>query len=348
MSRRRERRWPILALSILGLTWATPAHAQDEPFTLVALPDTQHYTCTDGSNCVADEQIFELQTEWIAANRDRLDIRFVAGLGDCVQDGDDTAHFEIADEALRTLEAATSSEHPDGIPYGLPVGNRDQFPSSSPGSIPSVDDVLHPSQGSTTEDWNSWFGVDRYCPEGVCRSYYGDHFGLNNDNHYDLFEANGYRFVVVHVEFMETDSDLRRAVIAWADDVLEAHADRRAIVVSHYVMKTGTQGPFSDQGSALYQGLKEHPNLFLILGGHITGEGRRADVFEGRTVHTVLSDYQGREDGGQGWLRLLEFRPAEDLVSIETWSPWLDEFETDSSSQFTLPYEKVLRELVFA
>lgn len=322
---------PVPVLGLLALLGPATALAQAAPFTLVALPDTQFYTCDDGSSCVASEDIFATQTEWIVANREALDIRFVTGLGDCVQDGDVVPQYRIADDALSLLEEDVASERPDGIPFGLAVGNRDQEPSGDPGSLSNP--------GSTTTVWNDWFGLDRFCPDGDCRSYYGDHYGGNNDNHYDLFEVNGYRFVVVHVEFMEFDSDLRRDVLDWADDVLDEHADRRAIVVSHYVMKTGVDGPFSDQGQALYDRLKQHENLFLMLGGHITGEGRRTDTLEGRKVHTVLADYQGREDGGAGFLRLLEFVPEDDEIRVRTYSPWLDAYETDGSSEFTLAYD---------
>ena len=137
---------------------------------------------------------------------------------------------------------------------------------------------------------------------------------------------------------MPTDTALRQAVIAWADNVLTTYSERRAIVVSHHVLDAGASPEFSNQGSALYEGLKHHPNLFLILGGHVSNESRRSDTFNGNTVHTLLSDYQGRTNGGNGWLRILEFQPSSNLISVRTYSPTLDAFETDAGSQFTLPY----------
>ena len=79
-----------------------------------------------------------------------------------------------------------------------------------------------------------------------------------------------------------------------------------------------------------------------MLCGHVTPpEGRRSDTFNGRTVHTVLSDYQGRTNGGNGWLRLCEFSPANNVIRVRRTRPWLNQFEADadSSSQFTLPYD---------
>ena len=76
-----------------------------------------------------------------------------------------------------------------------------------------------------------------------------------------------------------------------------------------------------------------------MLAGHRHGEGRRTDIFNGNTVHTLLSDYQGRANGGDGWLRILEFSPANNQIRVRTYSPSLNQFETDADSEFTLSYD---------
>ncbi len=138
---------------------------------------------------------------------------------------------------------------------------------------------------------------------------------------------------------MGRDDSLRRAVLDWTEGVLERYPERRAIIVSHYVMEEGTGAPHSDQGEAIYDALRDQENLFLILGGHVPGVGRRSDTHDGRTVHTVLADFQSRSNGGDGWLRLLEFRPADDEIRVSTYSPWRDDYDTDSENEFTLGYD---------
>ena len=76
-----------------------------------------------------------------------------------------------------------------------------------------------------------------------------------------------------------------------------------------------------------------------MLCGHRHGEARRVDVYDGNIVHTLLADYQERVDGGDGWLRILEFFPDMDAISVTTYSPNLGFFETDSDSHFELSYE---------
>ena len=53
-------------------------------FTIIGLPDTQYYTDIRHGGTPAH---FTAQTQWIADNKDSLNIVFVAHLGDVVQKG---------------------------------------------------------------------------------------------------------------------------------------------------------------------------------------------------------------------------------------------------------------------
>jgi hypothetical protein len=88
----------------------------------------------------------------------------------------------------------------------------------------------------------------------------------------------------------------------------------------------------------MYNSFRDNPNVFLMLSGHVPGEGRRTDVYEGNTMHSVLSDYQSRTNGGNGWLRIMEFDPAANMINVKSYSPYLNQFEEDGDSQFSLPY----------
>lgn len=134
------------------------------------------------------------------------------------------------------------------------------------------------------------------------------------------------------------------AVLDWADALLKAHPNRRAIVTSHWMVNTGYPASFSPQGQAIYDRLKANPNLFLLLGGHVSGEGRRTDTYQGHTVYSILQDYQGRANGGDGWLRYFVFSPANNTITALTYqvanplTPNSARFETHANSQFTLAY----------
>ncbi len=282
-------------------------------FTIIALPDTQFYS-RDLS------PIFSTQTQWIVNNKAAMNIVYVAHLGDCVENGNSfTSEWNHADAAMRLIEDPNTTGLLHGVPYGIAVGNHDQTPQGN-------------STGNSTQLYNTYFGESRFAG----RTYYGGHFGSNNDNHFSLFSASGMDFIVIYLEF---DPAVNPNVLAWADNLLKTHINRRAIIVSHYITEAGNPAPFGVQGQAIYDALKGNANLFLMLAGHRPEEGRRTDVFNGNTVHTLMSDYQGRANGGDGWLRILEFSPANNQIRVRTYSPTLNQFETDANSQFTLSYD---------
>jgi hypothetical protein len=306
-----------LTVTYYGRSKSTTTSGPD--FTLIALPDTQFYVSSLNGGTPA---IFDAQTQWIVNNKSARNIVFVTQLGDCVQNGDNGGNpieWTHADNAMSRLEDPLTTFLAQGLPFGIAVGNHDQSPTGDP--------------NGTTTFYNQYFGASRF----TGRNYYGGHYGSNNDNHYELFSQSGLDFIVVHFEY---DPAANPAVLAWANGLLQTYSDRRAIVVSHFIINAGNPGTFGAQGQAIYNALKGNPNLFLMLSGHVSPpEGQRQDTFNGHTVTTLMSDYQSRTNGGNGWLRIMEFSPANNQIRVQTYSPTLNQFETDADSQFTLNYD---------
>lgn len=303
----------------------TAGGAPGPDFTIIPIPDTQYYTgqLNGGSNAILKSQM-----DWIVANRVSRNIAYAVQLGDCVehgQNGDLITNNPIewmrADSAFLRIEDPFTTGLADGIPYGICAGNHDQTPMGD-------------ANGSTAF-YNQYFGIARFSG----RAYYGGPHRGSNDNWFDLFSAGGFDFISIGLEY---DTSPDQTVLDWADSLLKAYPGRRAMVSTHHMVNNGNPGTFSTQGQAIYDNLRDNPNLFLMLGGHVgsPGEGRRTDTFEGNTVHSMMSDYQHRANGGSGWLRILEFSPANNVIRVRTYSPWLNQFEADadSSSQFTLAY----------
>ena len=312
---------PILA-SAGGLSAGSGAQAAAGPdFTLVTLPDTQFYAENAGGQRAAT---FSAQTQWIADHREPLNIAFVSHMGDLVNTSRNEAEWAVADAAMALIENPLPAS--SGIPWGVAPGNHDLDPYGD-------------ASGTHTFEQN--FGVKRFAG----RNYYGGHFGADNANNYQLFSASGLDFIILHLQYDNRPPATYQAVLDWADALLTAHPQRRAIVTSHWMLNTGNPASFSAQGQAIYDALKRHPNLFLLLGGHVAGEGRRSDTFEGHTVYSVLQDYQGRANGGGGWLRYYTFSPANNTISARTYqvanplTPDSAGFETTADSQFTLAYD---------
>src|SRR3546814_14197616 len=101
------------------MTAANAALAAAEPpaegaFTVVVLPDTQNYADVNQPRL---NHYFKTQTDWIVANRDKHDIKYVFTLGDIVQHNRED-EWPIARAAYDVLQEA-------GVPYSITGGNHD-------------------------------------------------------------------------------------------------------------------------------------------------------------------------------------------------------------------------------
>ncbi len=303
-------------------------------FTIIGLPDTQFYTEEpQGSNSGGGGHngIFKAQTQWIANHRIDSNIAFVVQLGDCVQNGDNPPTTDKQIEWRRADTAMKNIENPivpitDGIPYGICVGNHDETP---------IGDAIN----GTTALYNQYFGNARFTGRG----YYGGRYGtINNNNHYELFTSGGIDFIHISIEyFVDGSSAKLQTLLDWADALLKANPARKGILSTHNLLGTGNPANFQGPGQKIYDDLKDNPNLFLMLAGHVPGEGRRSDTYNGNTIYSLLSDYQsGFTNGGNGFMRIMEFRPAENVMTVKTYSPYANlsrSLPAYPSSDFTIP-----------
>lgn len=285
----------------------------EDDFTIVVLPDTQYYSDVDSPNAGSPDY-FHDQTQWVRDNRESYDIVAVIHNGDIVNNGDRPEEWVIADAAMARLETP-EPDLPDGVPYGVCVGNHDQDERGVAG---------------LTSGFNANFGVDRFAGRG----YYGGHMGDTNDENWFTFSAGGLQFVVVDLQY---DPSPDPAVLDWARTVFEAHPDAFGILNTHYIL--GASGSFGAQGQAIYDALRATDNVQLLTCGHVSAESQRTDVHQGNVIHSMLADYQGDGDGGSGYLRIWEFSPANDELTVRSYSPSLDSWLVDEDSEFTLAVE---------
>ena len=271
--------------------------------------------------------VFSSQVHWIARHIHQNNIAFVSHLGDVVE-RDCPEQWSVADRILTPLDRA--------VPYGLAFGNHD-LGGDSHGA--------HPRRRP--------FGTRRF----LRQPWYGGGWG-DNACSYQLFSACGLDFVVVHLVCNAPDEAL-----GWADHVLERHADRRAIVVTHmYLGLLARDQPargrcrwsklFGSHGNTPQQMwekcFRRHPNVFLILCGDQSGvqafrQSSRGE--HGNRVHEVLSDYGRDSRGLSGYLRIYRFRPRYNVIEVQTYSPYRHRFcegtplvPDREAHAFALPY----------
>lgn len=325
----------FLSAALLALTFLAPLPAADavrasdvlavDPdrgeFTLVLLPDTQRYAKSNPA-------MFFSQTSWIRDHAAALGLRFVIHLGDIVDDYSDR-EWRVADEAMGLLDGA--------VPYTVLPGNHD-FEQTADGKrriklAPKYNAVFPPLRFRRQPGW-------------------GGHLGTTNENNYSFFSAAGRDFLVLALEFGPTDE-----VLEWAARLVRAHPEKHVIVATHcYMYDDDTRlGPGDDysphksdpkwnDGEQMWEKfVRHHPNIFLVVSGHVKGKGvgrLSSRGVHGNTVHQMLSNYQHLESGGDGWLRVLKFVPGERKLQVRTYSPWLKKLHDHPEQSFDLDLAK--------
>lgn len=305
------------------------AQASSEPdFTVVALPDTQGYSAFWAGGTM---RMFTAQTEWVAKNKDKENIKAVIGLGDIINNYVRPIHEEWkdADLAYRVLDET-------GVPYAPTIGNHDY-------------DIPHDMNVRLAKIYNHYFGPSRL--SGY--SWYGGGFPEgSNENFYITFASGTRSYLVIALEMYP-----RNAALEWAQGVVDAHPDKEVIIATHIYLNVkgkrivkgsgvGLPADLNDGEEMWAKLVKVNKKAFMVLCGHVAPDegtmtmGRRSDVGDhGNLIHQLLSDYQGTvNNGGNGYMRIMKFRPSRKIIEVKTYSPYLNAYQTDDTNQFTLEY----------
>ncbi len=321
-----------LAAAALLLGCTTPRQNIDDgsPFTLVVLPDTQCYCDTRHAQSAKKwdkidlRKYFFAQTEWIRDNAEKLNIAFVLHEGDITQTDYDE-EWEIARKAMSTLDGK--------VPYCLCLGNHDMGYRKTGNNANS-----YSTANDRVTGFNKFFPRKKYA--GL--DHFGGTFNDTMDNSWWKFERAGMKFLILALEFKPRDE-----VLALAGKVTSTHPDHRAIVLTHSYLDSRNQLTKSgypvegNLGVGIWNKLvSKHPNMFLVLCGHVLGEGLLSTPGDaGNTVHQVLCDYQGLHNGGESWLRYMTFHPEDNKIEVFTFNPFLGTYRLGPSSRFSLKYE---------
>ena len=316
-----------------------------EPFAIVVLPDTQ--------NMVQYEErapLFDAMIDWIVDARDERRIEFVTHTGDVVAWADREAEWSRARAALDRLHGV--------VPYSVALGDHEYDPEEY--------------KDGSVENYLAHFGPQRYAGMDW---YLGAH--ADGLSHLQTFTAGGRTFLHLAVEWEPLGTiDDATSPLGWARAVLEAHPDVPTIVTTHAYLwdRPSEEGHFrwrgrdafvyaddgrtkryvGPTGEELFAALVEpFPQVFMVLGGHfhlapLPDQGRVHQVSTnaaGLEVFEMLANFQSWPNGGDGWLRTIDFLPGggargSDRITVETYSPWraqagLVAYQTDPAGSFS-------------
>jgi len=338
-----RRSWSaVLLVACLTLGAATASHAQEpapyqpprlaEPnaWSIILVPDTQTYV-KFGRN----QGIFELMTAWIAENLQTLRVLTVMHVGDLVEQNNvsktDGVHLNQT-SAEQWTAISRAFERLDGkTPYVLALGNHDYG--------------IESAENRETQ-FPKFFPADRNPAwKGVLADCCPNHEGVKTLENaaYAFTTPQGRKLLIVSLQFAPSDAALTWAKALVASDAYKGHF---VILITHSylsslakenvrIVKEGYAVKDANYGQAIWEKLiYPSDNIRLVLCGHIAGikdprenVGFRTDKNHlGKTVSQMLFDTQTdgggwHGNGGDGWLRILEFSEDGKRVSVRTFSP---------------------------
>ncbi len=332
--------WVLYPLkNVYSQDYLPPKLEQEGAWSMIMIPDLQNYVKW-GRN----QPILDLMMAWIDEQIDSLNIRMVICVGDLVQNNEKiTNDYDGNQSTQRQWESVSKAfARLDGkVPYIAATGNHDY----------SVD-----RQGNRTSRYSEFFTTENnYLNAKLLVQNTRNEEGkptLENAA-YEMKGLNGKDYL-----FMVTEYGPRDTVITWAQKIaaLEQYRDHRIVLVTHNYLSAkdkrttgevnwllwepysinnmiqksaGIKLPGANNGHQIWEKLVQPAmNIELVLCGHISGEGYRTDQnAAGKTVHQMLFDAQSMGgghrtgNGGDGWLRILEFAPDNKAVKVKTFSP---------------------------
>jgi hypothetical protein len=264
--------------------------AEPEQFSIIWLSDTQTLAYQH------DDRVFQAMGEWIIAQKESLNIRYIVQTGDLVDNGSTQDQWESFNVMLHQFYGK--------IPY-LPIaGNHDI--------------------GVKSQDYRMYTSLpfEKDIPQE--QSFKG------GQAVYATFQAGGQDFLLIGAGW---GADVSSA--AWLNAVLRAHPDHTAILLLHsYVNSRDALSRQGRAMWELV--VSKNPNIRLVLSGHIRGSGYRMEEFDDdgdgemdRQVHAMLYNYQEYPRYGCGQLRILTFDTQTRSIHVATYSPYTDRYYSD-------------------
>ncbi len=271
-----------------------------EPFTIVALPDTQKY-------CASFPTGFYSQTQWLKDHKDEINCKFVLHEGDIVDSAGSESQWIVANTAMSTLDGV--------LPYCMVPGNHD----------------------GSGGFYAKYFPVSRYSSY----PWFGGNYGNNYENSYHFFTVGSMKFLIMCLRFGPGD-----LILQWANNIVAQYPNHRVIVLTHSYLENDGR-TLTPEGQNIWEKfVRKHKNIFVVLNGHLSVARRTSIGDNGNTVYELLADYQGLDNGGDGWLRIMKFVPARNVIEVRTFSTYLNKFweegdgrySTAADNNFDLPY----------
>lgn len=296
-------------------------------FSMIVLGDPQGYTKYD-----INQPLFDLTTVWCADNIENLKIKAVLVTGDLVEQNENIVlNRSMLNQTSKQMWEWAShcmSRLDNKVPYIISTGNHEY------GYTRGDESFTH---------FPEYFPVERNSKWGECLvAAFPNRMGTASleNSAYAFSDKNWGNILVVATEWAPRDE-----VLNWAKALCtsDKYKDYKVIFMTHSFLREKTAERTSNEnykitphnwGQDIWEKLvKVTPNIRLVVCGHTGKPGsfeesvayRNDKNDAGKTVHQMMFNVQivggGWEgNGGDGWVRILEFMPDGKTIKASTYS----------------------------
>lgn len=313
--------------AIAQQNYERPKLSHEDSWSLILIPDPQSYV-----KFSRNQGILDLMTSWIRENHKALNTKFVLCTGDLVEQNDylNPTGREANQNSIQQWKATRNSfsKLDNQVPYLLATGNHDYGHKSAEYRATQYDKYFSPEQNFLNQEALREIGPQLNGQSTTVNAVYE-------------FQPTVHKKILV----MVLEFGPRQEVVDWAKSIVDLpkYAEHDVILLTHVFLdknskrieKQGYKIEDANYGEALFTKLiQPSKNIRLVFSGHIgvpddfNGHlGFRQDKnAAGKTVTQMTFNAQAmgggwHGNGGDGWLRYLEFMADGKTVKVKTFSP---------------------------
>ena len=248
--------------------------------------------------------------KWIKENNARLGAQAIIGTGNAVADGKDEAAWKLIKDELDNLE-----RKPNELKYyniaGVNEVNGDELDYETYTKYK----LCEVSEYNEYEDGQIWY-----------QPYDGQQL---------LFVGIGYQKLLDMEKATEEEKEAQEKWLNYVNDVLARYPEYTAVLlvndfIEHDPDSNKDDGRLTDFGKLIEERIVAgNDNVAVVLCGNAEGTARWHKAYGERNVNAIMYNYQGDEENGLGFFRIITLNGEAKTITVTTYSPTLDKDSYD-------------------